>query len=172
VFSESDDDTIGTHFLAATGTLPTITSSDVLTVRLGNKSVATALQYTVQYIKLERGSVATPCFPLSPAQELLKCQRYYQKITFARLRIAFFTSAYLDFILPLTVQMRATPSFTTVANMTVYNMSAAAQSGFTYSIINGDDNQGFLYIRATKTSHGLTDGYLLIGAATGLDSEM
>ncbi len=35
----------------------------------------------VRAIKLELGAIATPFVPPDPATELLKCQRYYEKIT-------------------------------------------------------------------------------------------
>lgn len=53
----------------------------------GNHNFISILQYnsdstiahTVNWMKLEKGSVATPFIPPDPASELLKCQRYYEE---------------------------------------------------------------------------------------------
>ena len=48
-------------------------------VRL-NISLALGGEITLDYVKLELGSVATPFVPPDPATELAKCQRFYQRI--------------------------------------------------------------------------------------------
>lgn len=74
---------------------------------------------TVNYIKWEKGSVATPYVPKGYGAELLACQRYYVPIGentkfFGGIGTAG-NVAFVGMILP--VQMRVTPSFTSDLNV-------------------------------------------------------
>ena len=67
----------------------------------------------IKHWKLEIGSVATPFIPPNPATELLKCQRYYQRLILVRSGAYFlgmFGQNVLDIEIPLPTTMRAVPS--------------------------------------------------------------
>lgn len=61
------------------------------------------------WIKLELGSVATQFVPPSPAEELMKCQRYYKKIDYGLLSYTL-VKTYLDIDTNATKSMRIIPT--------------------------------------------------------------
>lgn len=63
-----------------TFTLPSSITSSLKFIITGNHTNGTAETIDLLYAKLELGSIATPFVPPLIAEELLKCQRYYQKI--------------------------------------------------------------------------------------------
>lgn len=63
------------------------------------------------------------------------------------------TANIIDFIVPVPVTMRATPAIDT-SLLAVCSLDGTAQSGFTFSNVTVET--GFIRIRATKKSHGLS----------------
>lgn len=64
----------------------TITSAGVYSITLSNVNQFSMLLHentsaTIEWAKLEKGSIATPFVAPNPAEELVKCRRYYQFIT-------------------------------------------------------------------------------------------
>lgn len=62
----------------------TITSAGVYSVTLSNVDQFSMLLHentsaTIEWAKLEKGSIATPFIAPNPAEELMKCQRYYYR---------------------------------------------------------------------------------------------
>lgn len=68
---------IGEDFYTVTAKMPEITDNLVLEIRFDGVENGESI---FEYIKLELSSVATPFVPLDKATELVKCQRYYQRI--------------------------------------------------------------------------------------------
>lgn len=63
----------------------TITSAGVYSITLSNVNQFSMLLHentsaTIEWAKLEKGSIATPFVAPNPAEELVKCRRYYQFI--------------------------------------------------------------------------------------------
>lgn len=64
----------------------TITSAGVYSITLSNVNQFSMFLHentsaTIEWAKLEKGSIATPFVAPNPAEELVKCRRYYQFIT-------------------------------------------------------------------------------------------
>lgn len=86
--------------------------------------------------------------------QLLKCQRY--QIALWRYFISpavHFQPNYIDFSIPIPIEMRAIPSLNQ-SDFIVYADSKGAQSGFTFSVAATSPNA--VRVRATKDGHGLT----------------
>ena len=125
-------------------------------------SVNPSKTITINWVKLELGSIATPFHPKNYAEELASCQRYY-------LDNAIGVSSQLDanniyILAPAPVSMRALPSLKTVI---VNSVGGLQQSGFA-STIHGLYGSS-LVILLTKTSHGLSGANVVIN---GLDAEI
>lgn len=66
---------------------------------------------TVEWIKLELGSVATPFVPPNPATELVKCQRYFQLVDVeCNTRTGHVDGHSVQFKMPLPIKMRIDPT--------------------------------------------------------------
>lgn len=123
--------------------------------------------------KLELGSIATPFVPPDPATELAKCQRYLQKINpYSEYRTVYVQPNYVDFSIPTPTTMRA-GAISIIGTPEVMPFPIASSvSGFTFAVQIYGQNQ--LVIRATKSSHGLSDAVLHVpqGASILLSSEL
>lgn len=77
---------------------------------------------TIEWAKLEKGSIATPFVAPNPAEELIKCQRYYVK-TLGELRA--YTNAGTSFgvTVNLPTKMRTKPTIN-INNIYSYNVSS------------------------------------------------
>ena len=113
----------------------------------------------IKAVKLELGSVSTLANdpPADYGEQLALCQRYFLKATqdlrFPRVQI---NVNYIDFFVPTPVSLRTTPTIS--GTFEVRTIAGVAQTGFTFAIVvHGELG---LLIRATKTSHGLTDAYI------------
>lgn len=63
----------------------------------------------IEWVKLELGNTATPFVPPETATELLKCRRYYQKLCFFRVPMAYHDNSSITWFIPF-VPMRTIPS--------------------------------------------------------------
>lgn len=125
-------------------------------------------------IKLERGTASTLANDSAPdyAIELVKCQRYCIALkgsTDLRVRAIAVTTNTIDFTIPIPTTMRARP--TLVNNgISIYNTSLTQQSGFTLAVIGSTDLT--ILMRATKTSHGLSDAVLYVNTTSFLSADL
>ena len=118
---------------------------------------------TVQWVALYKGEYTLDTLPeYQPkgyAAELLECQRYFLKLNnYVRYPSTRLYSGEIDFICPLPIQMRVTP--TVSGQLDVY-AGSVKQDGFTVIIAGVGGNA--LSFRAQKSGHGLTgaDGLAL-----------
>lgn len=122
---------------------------------------------TISRIKCEVGSASTleQDSPSDYGEQLGLCQRYCVKLSggAARYRPSQKTSSLFDFFIPLPVSMRGIPSYSGTFG-TLYSYGGSSQTGFTFSVINSGSNG--IVVRATKSSHGLTDA--MLDVTTGL----
>ena len=90
------------------------------------------------------------------AEELFKCQRYLVKFnSYQRKRAdAIVGNNSIDFLFPIPCTMASIPSIIGTPAVHLYG-TETAQTGFTFSATGLGG--GYIQIRATKTSHGLTD---------------
>lgn len=107
----------------------------------------------------------------SYAEELAKCQRHQVVLGgLNRYRTITVGADTLDFFVPTPVPMRAAPMLVGVTS-TIYNWANnAVSTGFTLSVIAKADSG--VYIRATKSAHGLTDARMDIPAGAILDANL
>ena len=127
---------------------------------------------TINWVKVELGSVATAFVPPMTAEELTKCQRCGFPIESLRFRVrscGYIPNSYIDFWINAPVSLRTSPTIAT-NGFTVATLDSVEQSGFTFTIPIYASN-GFM-IRATKTNHGLTDAQLRTTSATFIDAEI
>lgn len=130
------------------------------------KLTATA-EVSIKRVKLELGDVCTiqsdPPRPFRSTRD--DCERFTKGLPLNYRARAYQVGANsIDFCYPLTTPFRASPpTLSAATEFTIYTLVAAAQTGFTFSVINLGDS--YLGIRAFKTSHGLTDAYIGVTVA-------
>lgn len=78
-------------------------------------------QLTIEWVKLEQGTIATPFVPKSYAQEVSECQRYYTKSDGVRISVTHGTNN-LYLMIPLSTTLRVWPTVTLGKNeITIVN---------------------------------------------------
>lgn len=117
---------------------------------------------TINWVKLELGSIATPFHPKNYAEELASCQRYY--LNKASGRAGQVETNSLRFVVPAPATMRNLP---TISSFVINNISGMPQTGFTVTAFGIEGST--LSIVGNKTAHGLTDANIVIN---GLDAEI
>ncbi len=118
-------------------------------------------RYTIKWMKLEVGPVATAFVPPNPATELAKCKWYYRRIEQARIRAWGYTANSILFFISYP-EMRVRPTATIKGSPTISNMEIASYNDFTCSVDWALPTG--CRITAAKTAHGLTDGILHINS--------
>lgn len=116
------------------------TSTDIFKAWFRVYSGATV---TINWWKLELGSIATPFVPPLTAEELPKCQRYYWKInsasSFANIASGFFrdTTNYRALFYTPTV-MRTSPTVAINGTLNILNASLISTTGYTLQSYQGN----------------------------------
>ncbi len=124
----------------------------------------------LDWAKLELGANATPYLPPNPATELLKCQRYYQRIpAFLPVRASGVSADFIDFTFPISTPMRIAPS-ANLSDLSICNINYVEQDGFTPSVHITSD--GCICIRAAKTAHGMQDAIARAKSVLELSAEL
>jgi hypothetical protein len=124
-----------------------------------------------KYAKKELSIVATSLTPKNYQDELKTNQYYYLPLNqYAKLRAGEVSANYIDFTIGLSSPMRIVPTLT-AANMAVKTVAGVAQTGFTFTVLY-ELLTSQLVIRASKTSHGLTDASLTIGSGATLTATL
>lgn len=89
--------------------------------------------------------------------ELAKCQRYYKRVAPGEMFPAvFYSTNYIDFMIPIGVPMRINPTL-----IGVWNISTSVVVGktdYTLSVVSQNPSSLSYRVRATKENHGLTSG--------------
>lgn len=102
---------------------------------------------------------------------LARCQRYLVPLdNLARYRAISVDTNTIDFFIPTPITMRATPVLQPFSATVFPFNSSSGVSGFSFSIIDKSSNG--VYLRATKTAHGLTDARINITAGSLLSAEL
>jgi hypothetical protein len=126
-------------------------------------------KFTIANAKLEAGKVATPFVAPHPAEELVKCQRYYKEINGIYSPYAVYTN-FLAFSIPNAFNMVSTPNITfkndnfTVTGTSIRLISnGSAVEGFSGSLLIGADTN-CIVVNLNKNAHGLNkdDVYLVM----------
>lgn len=118
---------------------------------------------TIEWAKLEYGTVATPFVPRAYAEELLKCQRYYVRLNYDKSATIGTTSSgptWINIQLSLSVPMRiVNPLINTTCNITRLSDSLALGQPTNVSCIGTTVNIGF------SKSGTPTNSYVYAGQA-------
>lgn len=166
--------------ISASGTIPSdITDSDTIYVMMYNSVANTS--FWCEWAKLEIGELATEFVPPLIAEELPKCQRYYQKYNYSSyasigIGIAYNSTTKLEMPFSYRQEMRTTPTASISGNFRAYNTNV-------YKIdltlaLNFTNNKSTTLL-ATSASGGFTTGnsYLIgpngdAAANISLDAEI
>lgn len=136
----------------------------------------------IEYAKLEFASSASPFAPKSYAEELAKCQRYYQKITGSSTYQAIGTGLATtttrgDILIPTPVYLRTRPTLSANGSFRIYFGSSSTTNN-NFSISNDGYSTNGMYVSCNLTSTTYAVGSALIlrieesGANIALDSEI
>lgn len=144
--------------------------------RLDNRSVFRFVftgsgVYKVKAIKLELGTQQTIAHQENGVwvlneipkfgDQLAECQRYAIRLSkWARIRAAGIEQNLIDFSVPIPTSMRAVPGLVDASKFIVRTFSGTTQDGFSLTTLGGNENA--VFVRATKTAHGLSDAQLYI----------
>lgn len=163
---------VGTGFTAST-----VMHSGTATASYNNSTRTFAITSsggTVRMAKLEKGTISTAANDAPPAfgLQLALCQRYLILPTyFSRYRADHVDANNVDFTIPVPVTMRTTPTITKEENLKVRTIAGVEHTGFTFAIVSAPKN--CIAIRATKTSHGLSDAQLYLdNSGIGFSAEI
>ena len=160
---------------AGTFTVTKVVNAEASKLRVGIAGTPSATNYAItpEWIKLEVGTEATPFTPPLIAEELPKCQRYYQRYNFASnmplpLGIARTdTTVSINFNIPK-LRDTATVKFSTDGTVKLLNQNTA---GLTLSLNQYYDGVCRMFITTSGLSAGTgiliagnTDGYYALDA--------
>lgn len=141
-----------------------IISDDVdrinLYIKLANAATVTTANFGIKWAKLELGAVATQFIPPNLADELAKCQRYYQEIT-GYYPVSIYTDDLLAFHAEQKSKMRVTPTvkfknnnINTLDGVAIIDILGIPQAGFSFNVRVDEPYTKLIAIRAGKVSHG------------------
>lgn len=134
-------------------------------------SGVTVTQESIVAVKLELGSQQTLAHKEDGVwvlneipklgDQLAACQRCAVRLSkWSRIRAASIEQNTIDFSVPIPTSMRAVPVLVDVPKFIVRTVSGNAQDGFSLTTLGGSEN--VVFVRAAKTSHGLSDAQLYI----------
>ena len=132
--STSFETTVGTHTTSATFTMPVITTTDYVDIRIVTNNAATDVVFT--NVQLELGSVATDFEHRSYGEELALCQRYYE-IASGGSYGAFPTTSDYRVSVPYKVTKRAAPTITVLSSTENCASNATALGGHFDATLGG-----------------------------------
>lgn len=155
------------RLVTVSATAPDLSDATQAYFRIGNVSGATTSPIKIIAVKLEIGSTQTLAHQENGAwvlnevpdyaTELAKCQAYLLPISaLSRTRTNIVLDNVLGFDVPVPVTMAKTPAI--VGTLRVSTLTGSFVTGFTFDVGGISDNA--VRIRASKTSHGLTDGII------------
>lgn len=155
-----------TDFEIVTTTVTLSSGLDYLRAEIRNP----AGECTVQWAKLELGTVATPFVPRSYGEELALCQRYTLLSSWQLNGIATRISAdYIMFYFFVPTTMRVAP--TIIGEPEIYTSNSVLQTGFTFEV--GAYGPNMVAVYARKTAHGVTgNAFAFFSKPNGFDAEI
>lgn len=169
-------DGVESSYISITGagvfTVTKTINANATMVRVYIASGSNSINYSVtpEWIKLEIGSTATEFVSPDPATELLKCQRYYQRISLAGATGAATQANILNVSAPLATSMRQIPSSNIIINPVFYGNSSSYN--FTSATVVGLYNNSILLGFLLSSSLTLQNVYTASNGLVGLDAEI
>jgi len=150
--------------VSGTGGVRTFTTDGTLDVNIGVYETAGSTQ-TLTWVKLERGTVATPYQPATYADSLRECMRYYQRRgargrAYALLSETGFQSSTTEAYIPTTFStpMRATPTLSQGGVVKWYTPGGGGDA--TVTLGQSTSESGRLTPAFASTGAGNAPGYL------------
>lgn len=143
---------------------------DIFRIEEDNKfTVGDDLYIRFENAKLELGTKATPFVPRQYGEELALCQRYYYRWgnERARYRAVGINGNQLFFFVPLPTTLRIIPTINNA--FSINTLSGAGVSDFTFAV--NIVPMGMI-VHATKSTHGMSDGQLMLSDDGSLDAEI
>lgn len=143
---------------------------DIFRIEEDNKfTVGDDLYIRFENAKFELGSKATPFVPRPYGEELALCQRYYYRWgnERARYRAVGINGNQLFFFVPLPTTLRIIPTINNT--FSINTLSGAGVSDFTFAV--NIVPMGMI-VHATKSTHGMSDGQLMLSDDGSLDAEI
>lgn len=143
---------------------------DIFRIEEDNKfTVGDDLYIRFENAKLELGTKATPFVPRPYGEELALCQRYYYRWgnERARYRAVGINGNQLFFFVPLPTTLRIIPTINNA--FSINTLSGAGVSDFTFAV--NIVPMGMI-VHATKSTHGMSDGQLMLSDDGSLDAEI
>ena len=143
---------------------------DIFRIEEDNKfTVGDDLYIRFENAKFELGSKATPFVPRPYGEELALCQRYYYRWgnERARYRAVGINGNQLFFFVPLPTTLRIIPTINNA--FSINTLSGAGVSDFTFAV--NIVPMGMI-VHATKSTHGMSDGQLMLSDDGSLDAEI
>lgn len=138
-------------------------------IYLGQSNAPIGTKYIINYVDVFIGETIGNFVPRLYGEELALCRRY--GIGFKNERPRFRADAVngnqLIFFIPLTTMLRISP--TTTDCFTINSLNGSEIEGFTFTVVNCPNG---IIVNANKTSHGMSDGQLMIKDNAFIDSEI
>ena len=159
-----------TKIVTKTVTLAADITELQLVFRKGNGT----LDVDINWAKLEIGSVATEFSPPSIAEELPKCQRYYQKVKLQGGAITASTTKNIYPMIPLPTTLRTKPSITVTTYPSIRGEGSNYQSTNSDSItVNSNESNGVILAIVCGADHFTANKvYSLANGECSLDAEI
>lgn len=128
----------------------------------------------IRWVALYEGQYTTDTISEYKSREfgsdLIECKKHCQRLTiYGAFRCVKLDGNSMKFVIPAPVRMRVIPTIES-GTMSVKNLSGVAQEGFTFVV--GSRGENYITIDATKTGHGLTDGYLYMDSNVILSADL
>lgn len=167
-------DIVGRHSI--TFELPEDKENVYLYVYASNMETEDA-KFTIANAKLEAGKIATPFVAPHPAEELVKCQRYYQIMpSFYTLCACNETALYFTNNLPTT--LRSTPSIDgdilwRLSKISTNTITAESATSTDWEVrINTINSKSEVMLLLVKSGHGITGDHYLYISSGGLSADL
>ena len=156
--------------VSKTVTLPSPLTSLEILFRKGTGT----LSVDIDWVKFEIGSVATEFSHPSIAEELIKCQRYYQKVRLHGGTIAASTTKNMYPIIPLPITLRTKPTITVTTYPSIRGEGNNYQSTNSDSItVNSNESNGVVLAIVCSADHFTANKvYSLANGECSLDAEI
>lgn len=168
----------GTFYLTKTINCGEVLDTDNFEIRLTTRNTnipvgVTNNSFTLEYVKLEIGEIATPFSPRPYAEELAMCQRYYQVFKSQTLRCDLYVSSQILFTLPTPVSLRNYITLTMGTGSGIQAVTGGSvDTNWTFSVLTPKcDN--VLKLRAVPNGSQVpTDCVLNFQNTTSIDAEI
>lgn len=149
-------------------------ATDITELQFVFRKSSGTLDVDINWAKVEVGSVATEFSPPSIAEELPKCQRYYQKVKLQGCAIIASTTKNMYPFIPLPTTLRTKPTLTVITYPSIRGEGSNYQSTNSDSItVNSNESNGVMLAIVCANDHFTANKvYSLANGECSLDAEI